>query len=129
MSIRTLVVILAILALPALSVPVRAQEPDCPAGWEAFSRRDFGTAEEELARCLGQRPDDALLLVLRGLCRNQLGRYDLAIEDYERARRADPERAELYLLPGAFLPTNRVFWGTERAAGGYPFGFETATEE
>ncbi len=106
---------LAVLLIPS---PAGAGERPCQVGWTAFEERDYKAAAEHFSRCLERDPDNVLLLVLRGLSYNERGEYDRAERDYERALELDPEEAGVYLLPGAFGPTNRVFWGTERARGG-----------
>ena len=87
----------------------------CPLGRAAFDQRNYESAIKEFGACLEGDPDNALLLVLRGLSYNELGRYDSAAKDYEHALETDPETARLYLLPGAFVPSKRIFWATERA--------------
>ena len=110
-SILVIMGLATLLAVP----PAWAEEHPCPLGRAAFDQRNYESAIKEFGACLEGDPDNALLLVLRGLSYNELGRYDSAAKDYEHALETDPETARLYLLPGAFVPSKRIFWATERA--------------
>lgn len=68
-------------------------------GWMLANKAE--RADDVLTAALGLRPEDAGLLVDRGLARAQMKRYGKAVEDFSAAIAVEPRRAEAYAFRAA----------------------------
>ncbi|MGH7197460.1 MAG: surface lipoprotein assembly modifier [Candidatus Omnitrophota bacterium] len=100
-----------ILFIALLSVPAFAQEekPYWQKAGELVQSGKYAEALNEIDRLLAERPEDALLLRLKGVCHLQLNELDASVKALQKALKQDPNSiASRYYLAQAYAYRGNV---------------------